>query len=606
MKIFSIQMKNFGPHQSFSLAIDDSEPLVIVYGGNEVGKSMIAEAIDYALRGKLSRIGSNAKGIVSTGEKAGMAQLGLAGDSDAQFITRALDGGKPILSDESFASLAGNNAIWPLVSSVSAFSAMSLDERRKTLFGAFGVSDSVAGAAEVLRQQGISEGMIKAVSAMPSFEAALKHAEGKASEARGAWKAITGETYGDVKGAKWMPPPVAAVGDVEKDKAQLAANQEKITTLKAEAMRRKDAIAQLRDLDQKFTKVWHTHGDLLTKAKLEDIAEIQDYLTNTLEPAIKKLEPEVAQLDEKVRLENATWIKLNNGVRTAPETMTCPCCQNELLVKNKALVKYTPEPETVSADELSAAQTALAETQKAHGDAFKRLHSFRNSHANMLALYNAYAANNTARQAFEEVHGEVPALDKPEPEDKVLADLNNHNNELNARISAHAVNTKNAQDAASKEKNARQEHELVQAWSLLAQWLKPSGCQSLMLHEVLSQINQRLAENAKLLGWSTAVINEDMSITYNGLPCVSPFASKSGKWRADVMVTEAILHLSGCRSMVIDEVDILAVKSRPALLKWVHGLHKTGQMSRFILLGTFKEAPTVPKPYRVVCLESQS
>lgn len=105
----------------------------------------------------------------------------------------------------------------------------------------------------------------------------------------------------------------------------------------------------------------------------------------------------------------------------------------------------------------------------------------------------------------------------------------------------------------------------MQAWDKIASSLAPDGIPSEMLHAAFGPINVRLAKSSVDTGWKQVVINPDMSISYEGRPY--GLSSASAKWRANVMIAEAISHVADIKFLMADEFDLLDLSSRSACLK---------------------------------------
>ncbi|MBP9871359.1 MAG: hypothetical protein KBC53_07645, partial [Nitrosomonas sp.] len=146
-----------------------------------------------------------------------------------------------------------------------------------------------------------------------------------------------------------------------------------------------------------------------------------------------------------------------------------------------------------------------------------------------------------------------------------------------------------ASEAEAKTKKAAEHHAAVQAWDKIASALAPDGIPGEMLHAALDPINARLAKSSAATGWKPVIINPDMSISYDGRPY--GLASASAKWRANVMIAEAVSHVAGIKFLMADEFDLLDLPSRSACLKWLLGLARSGEIDSVLLFGTLKEKP---------------
>ncbi|WP_265322753.1 hypothetical protein [Pseudomonas aeruginosa] len=102
----------------------------------------------------------------------------------------------------------------PFVLDASLFAGLKADDRRKLLLSLTGASASPAEVAKRLKAKGIDLALFEKVKPLlrSGFPAAVEQAKAYASEARGAWKAVTGENYGSEKANGWEPeaPPMEA------------------------------------------------------------------------------------------------------------------------------------------------------------------------------------------------------------------------------------------------------------------------------------------------------------------------------------------------------------------------------------------------------------
>jgi hypothetical protein len=67
--------------------------------------------------------------------------------------------------------------------------------------------------------------------------------------------------------------------------------------------------------------------------------------------------------------------------------------------------------------------------------------------------------------------------------------------------------------------------------------------------------------------------------------------SESGRYRADMMLTEAISYLSGEGFLMFDRVDMLTPSGRVELVKWLNNVAMAGEINTGICLMATKECP---------------
>src|SRR5574340_233283 len=189
MKIDRISVKGFLGVRSAEVKL--SKPIALFAGKNFAGKSSLQEAVRMALTGESVRVGvkKDYSQLVSEGETIGYAMIDWSGGRAAITLpngTHELVGTHPpeylhyVLDAQRFARLDPN-------------------ERRAFLFGLMGLSASGDEGKRRLADKCCDAPKVEA--GMPllriGFDAACKEAKTKATEAKGAWRATTGETYGD-------------------------------------------------------------------------------------------------------------------------------------------------------------------------------------------------------------------------------------------------------------------------------------------------------------------------------------------------------------------------------------------------------------------------
>jgi hypothetical protein len=137
--------------------------------------------------------------IVNDGGKQGFAQVVMHDGKQESSATIMLPSGKA--SAENYTAPPA----LPYVLDAQRFARLDEKERRAFLFGLMGLKTDLAAVKERLLKRQLDAAKIERVLPMlrAGFEAASKDAKTKATEAKGAWRALTGETYGAVKAADW-------------------------------------------------------------------------------------------------------------------------------------------------------------------------------------------------------------------------------------------------------------------------------------------------------------------------------------------------------------------------------------------------------------------
>lgn len=123
------------------------------------------------------------------------------------------------------------------------------------------VKTDVKDVIERLKKRGVDEKEVDHVGPLlnAGFEAAHESAKLKGTEAKSAWRVVTGEVYGSEKAEDWaaVAPAFDAAAaaplraELEKLDADLEAGQQKLSALQAEEKHRQDQRAKLPELEAK-------------------------------------------------------------------------------------------------------------------------------------------------------------------------------------------------------------------------------------------------------------------------------------------------------------------------------------------------------------------
>jgi len=552
MRITSITVTNFQGLRNAALAV--SEPVLLVSGDNGAGKSSLLDAISAAFAGQPRRVSLKKElgQLVTEGAKKGeahVAYVDATGESQAAWMM--LPGGKSVVIPDA--------PFLPFVLDAARFAGLDGKERRKVLFELTGAS---AGAAEVARRlEAKGADMAKFEKVKPLLRGGFPAAEGQAkdyaAEARGAWKAITGEAYGPQKAETWQPelPPTTvtqeqiaeaaeALADIDGD---LADAQQTLGGHKANAQaaaQRQARIAELREIASLLQRRQEKLG--------ADQARAAEW------------EPKVAEAQRAAAGE------------PAHDPLACPHCQGQVLMERGQLVAYIAPEKVADAEAgrrlteyqgyLQSAQRAVANSQRDVDQARAAAEQLADLETQAAAVPDATAIQN-AEQAINELRQE---RDRARARHQALLD-------------AHAAIA--GREAAIA--NAAQHHADVLAWSLIADALASTGIPAEILAGALDPFNDLLSAQAAISGWAQVVITPEIEITYGGR--LYGLLSESEKWRADTLLAIAIARLSGLRLVLLDRFDVLQPSARPQALKLLLALTRSGDIESAVMAGTMKE-----------------
>ncbi len=545
-------------------------PVALFAGENEAGKSSLVEAIRYALFGEVRRVNrkSDYKQMVRDGAKKGFVEVNV----DGRTVRRDVATGK--LADPATGKVPKNNEEpipepdlperYRHAFDVHRFADLSPVDRRTLLMAATGTRIDRDKVTQKLRRRGITEeAAIERVLPLlrSGFEAAHDEAKAQAQQARADWKAITGENYGSLKAEDWTAP----VPDVDEN-----------------------ALAEAKAACKRAVERENAARDALAEAKAKAnagkpharIAQLREAVSG-LDDLRKRL-PQV-QEDEKAAQEDVDEaLEKLRALQRRRHVMTCPCCSAHLVVADTELQRADEDP--VTADELKAAE----EEWHCVDD---RVTELRNERARIQAALTRLHHQEQELAELEAMPDSAEDVDLAPYEQELQAALDERQRvEDNARV---FINAKQGRDQAQQRtEQAAAAHKRVALWSSLQEAFAPDGIPGELLAEMLKPLNDRLAETARLTGWSRVQILADMTVTIDGR--AYGLCSESAQWRADAALTDALVYASGMGVLVLDRIDVLGLNNQIALLQWIDAIAKNGDYERILLLGTYRALPPTP------------
>lgn len=549
-------------------------PILLACGANAAGKSSLRDAVALALTADLGRVSlkKDAPALIREGADLAVCEVKNAdGDEWRVTINRS---GKVADSQKG----RDNDPVLPYVLDAQRFARLAPTERRSFLFGLMGVKMAPADIAARLEARGCDAA--KAQRLLPllrsGFAAAEDEAKRKTTEARGAWKAVTGEAYGSEKAKTWRAtvPPYDAAAAAKLHTELLHADvaigqwQESIGRLQAEEQRRQGLRAKLPARQEHGAKVPRIEAKL--QADLQGLADAEQALKVAQQKA--GTAPRVGLLHDLAHALRDTLFFVAN-THQFKERWTAPLLAYE--------AEHGQPGEQAAGDPEARAQLPDLQAQ------LKLMQSaVANDKRDLAAAQAAHDEAKRIATELDEVFDAAALVDAREQVDRIKAGRVATAAEADKLKSIKAL----AEAAETKTKQAGQHAADVSAWDALAQALSPDGIPAEILSEALGPVNDRLAQDAADTGWPVVAIDRDMAITYGaGRPYA--LCSESERWRADAMLAETIGQVSGSKLLVLDRMDVLDLPGRSELIGWLQTLAECGEVDTALLFATLKQAP---------------
>lgn len=561
MKIHRISIKNFVGVRSLELS---PRAATLICGPNGAGKSSTIEAIRAALTGEIVRVERKKdwREMISSGERVGSAIV----EHDAGRSAITLSSGKHE------ADVSNMPFVLPAVLDAGRFARLEESQRRAFVYALMNLNSTPAAIVDrMVSAHGADVTLCEEIRPLlnSGFDAALAHAKEQASQARGAWRAVTGEAYGSEKAKSWKPAPIEAPSDDEI--AVLEADYEVSQNALLEAAR---IVGAIEEQSKQFAE---------QRARVEG-----------LEATIKELPHAQARL-ERAKGELEIWSKRLDELPPAPGAvdvrppMACPDCGSMLTLRNGGLHQHSPgKPDD-------------------HETAIKRQQWTKAVELQRSAITNAERDILAAERAKVELADMLRVEPVAEESVRSARDSLSESRAVATQV-ANALHRANADrkaavDRAGDEQKAAMHHELVQKWDVISGALGPDGVRTAIVAEALGPINKALARHAAMTNWAVPQIGADMLIRVGACGHQYGLLSESEKWRVDALIAAAVAELSGARIFVLDRMDVLDLQSRGDLLYWLSDLITEDRIDQVFVAGTLKAKPAeLPEHFEAVWL----
>ncbi|HDP3819712.1 TPA: AAA family ATPase [Pseudomonas aeruginosa] len=553
MRITKLEITNFQGLRH--AALDVSAPVLLLAGHNGAGKSSLLDAIAMAFNGQPRRVSLKKEmdKLVTEGAKKGEARVEWLDESgEVQACGVALPSGKGSpLTDSPFL---------PYVLDASLFASLDAKERRRVLFDLTGASASPAEVGKRLEAKGLDLALFEKVKPLlrSGFPAAVEQARAYASEARGAWKMITGENYGSEKAVDWAPELLATVV-TEDQVAEAGKNLQLLEDDLAEAQQALGASKQARQA---------ADGRAQRIAKLRELVDLEPRRRN-------KLTTDEQNQDEWSEKVMAAELASSGSVPHQP--LTCPHCQGAVDLQAGTLVVHQP-PE----------QIADAEAARRLPEYREYLASAQRAVANSQRDLDESLAAAEQIKALEAESVEAPSAEAIANGEQAINELRQARDASRAKLVAQQEALEAATQREASIAKAQAAHQDVVAWTGMADALSPTGIPAEILADAIGPVNDTLKRLAGTAGWSPVQISADIDVTFGGR--LYGLLSESERWRCDATIALAIATISGLRLALLDRFDVLDIPTRTQqAMKLFQSLAAGGEIDTLIVAGTLKE-----------------
>lgn len=572
MKIAHLTVSNFLGAAAMDIRTD--APVQLFVGRNGAGKSSLRDAVALALTADLGRVHlkKDAQQLINDhGELADCRVITSDGDEYRCTISPS---GKVLAKPVQDQTLR-------FVIDAQHFAALDETARRGFLLDLMGVKMDGPAIIERLKTRGCNPAKAERVTPLlrSGFDAAAKEAKARATEARGAWRAVTGENWGSEKSKGWRAPEPAYDAEAAK-------------TLATELNHCDLGIEQ-------WQKTIGAHeGEARARSQLQSRV-----------PALRVEAERATRISEKLAADEtqlAAWeddlAKTLAAAGAAPRVGTVHRLATAIAM---ALPAWPGQDHIASG--WQEMREALDEYEAEHGPALlgkgddKARARLPNVQRSRDLLASAVANDKRDLEAARRAQAELDTITEQlanqqdtsgyDEAVRQLATLKQQRTDLVGKLDA-LKNTKSQADSAQrKTKEAAQHATDVAGWEAVADALSPDGIPAELLAETLGPLNDRLQQSAADTGWPVVALDADMRITFGGRTLA--LCSESERWRAHAMLAEAIASLSGLRLLVLDRLDVLDAPGRDELLGWLDVLADNGEIDTALVFGTYK---TVPAP----------
>lgn len=363
----------------------------------------------------------------------------------------------------------------------------------------------------------------------PGWDESAKRHEVRATEFKGAWRKLTGKTWGSAAAPAWRPDgwlprlDMLKIGEAE-------------DALKAAEAAHLAAVAKVGSPDTE-------------RAEKERLAALYPARHDLHEAAIKAAGEAEATVLRTKNVRDATPVPADQA-----GTVDCPCCHKPLrytagLLGQTAtltLASDTLKPEEIKAQRLAKA-TAEGDYSKAQ---IEQGAANRDLAQKKLYLQQAADAKEWLQQQQHPPGGAADTAAQQIVESKALALTLAKADLSRVKLNAEALAT----------------HQAVEREIALAKWMGPGGCRATLLKQVVGSFNTGvLGPLCETAGWLPVEVIDTGAGFEFGYGGRYRFLSESEKWRINVALRFAVARIEKSPFVIVDRLDVLTEKTKDGL-----------------------------------------
>lgn len=499
-----IKLRNF---RGASIADIEHKSITLIAGKNHQGKTSICQGIAATLIG-----GCPIKGLL----KGQYKMLVREGAPEANIhITRGNGGASMSYPSAEYTSSGRFQNISPFAAGIDSLSNYSNRKDRADKISKFiDIDPSDEDLINELKSLDFEDLIIDATLAsikMSGYSSTYSKTTEKATQRKGAWREVTGETYGKKKARDWFPDNYF----IGLDNKSLEDLKQAVVVAKED---RDAAIAMNAINDAELTN-------------LKELASRHEMLTNQLIDCKVAVESAKKKQDRS----NQDFETISNKYEIEAET-PCPHCGGMVNI-DKGTLKIAKIVDEAEREQAKKDLALIAEN----------INTYTKEAQDAQDLWlNAFKACEESEKAKKE-------LEKTE-ENKTSA---KHEGSMEVAESNLQKATDNL-DAYDRKNRAITLHQQITQDLKLADILGPDGIRKTKLVKTVRDLNNRLETLTISAKWGMVKLTPEFTITYNDRPLT--LCSKSEAFKAELIVRVLIGELDGSGLILVDDADVICGK----------------------------------------------